>query len=391
MPRLGILTSHPIQYQAPLFRALSEEMEMEVFFSHRQNSFEQGEAGFEKGFEWDTDLLSGYSSRFLKNTAHNPGVDRFFGCDNPELKQIICDGQFDTFLLMGWHLKSYWQAVIACKKLGVPVMVRGDSHLHTHRSFLKRLIKEPVYRLMLGAFDAFLFVGNWNKEYLLHYGANKDHLFFAPHCVDNRYFHDQAAKFTAVESLEMRRTLGIDSLSHVILFVGKFQPLKRPLDLIKALSKVRHKNIEVVFIGSGELEDRIKEIAKLENTRLHMPGFINQSQLPGYYAIADLLVLPSEKETWGMVVNEAMAVGTPVIVSDGVGCGSDMIDVGKTGLIFPVGDIEAMANAIDKMLALANTSEIQMEIEEKNKQYSISRCVKGVQQALNHLQQRGVN
>src|SRR5665213_3225479 len=177
---LGILTSHPIQYQAPWFRALAEETELEVFFSHRPDAAQQGN-GFGKAFNWDVDLLSGYRHRFLKNVAKRPSSSRFFGCDTPEIKDIICGTEptdpgpqttklFDAFIVNGWHLKSYWQAVRACRHARIPVLVRGDSQLLTPRSRLKRMAKSIVYRHLLRQFGGFLAVGQRNHEYLDHYG-----------------------------------------------------------------------------------------------------------------------------------------------------------------------------------------------------------------------------
>ena len=108
--RLGILTSHPIQYQAPWFRALAKEVDLEVFFAHRQTAAEQGRAGFGVAFEWDVDLLSGYEHRFLKNVSRNPGVNHFAGCDTPQLREVIRAGKFDAFIVSGWVCKLQSEA-----------------------------------------------------------------------------------------------------------------------------------------------------------------------------------------------------------------------------------------------------------------------------------------
>src|SRR5438094_5190285 len=166
---LGILTSHPIQYQAPYFRSLATEVDVNVYFAHCPNSQQQG-TGFGRAFKWDVDLLSGYRHKFLHNVSRNPGSNSFGGCDTPEIAEIIAREQFDAFIMSGWYLKSYWQAVKACRKTRVPVLVRGDSQLHTPRSALKRCYKEVVHRIGLRQFDAFLTVGKRNREYLRHYG-----------------------------------------------------------------------------------------------------------------------------------------------------------------------------------------------------------------------------
>src|SRR5258708_2766347 len=153
--RLGILASHPIQYHAPWFRALAKELDLEVFFAHRPSAQEQG-IGFGGAFQWDVDLLSGYQHRFLENKARDPGVNHFFGCDTSQIRDVICgspdNGEpitdnarrspFDAFIVCGWNLKCYWQAIRACRRNKIPILVRGDSQLDPMQSFLWRAVKE---------------------------------------------------------------------------------------------------------------------------------------------------------------------------------------------------------------------------------------------------------
>src|SRR5260370_24660996 len=155
--KLGILTSHPIQYQAPWFRALSKETDLEVFFAHRPDAAQQGN-GSGTAFQWDVDLLSGYKLRFLKNVAKKPGASHFTGCDTPDIAGIISNSAFDAFIVSGWHLKSYWQAGRACRRAKVPVFVRGDSQLLTPRSRLQRIATAVTYRFLLRQYHSFLVV-----------------------------------------------------------------------------------------------------------------------------------------------------------------------------------------------------------------------------------------
>ena len=410
--RLGILTSHPIQYQAPWFRALAKIVDLEVFFAHRQSAAEQGKAGFGVAFDWDVDLLCGYRHQFLKNVASRPGVDHFFGCDTPEVAEIIerlrdnesqdyqrgepldcgprtkdqgttcgqrsmASGQwsvvrgpsFDAFIVTGWHLKSYWQAVRACRRAGVPVLVRGDSQLHTPRSLLKRWAKELVHRVLLRQFAGFLTVGKRNREYLEHYGVPPEKIFFAPHFVDNEWFGGKA-EIARKQKAEIRKEWGADDQALVALFVGKFQPVKRPLDLVEAASLLLEdrsskredrvsdsvsqlptplaplRSLHLLFVGSGELEKELRAACDVRfdaegasrdhattdqgtthhgretadcgtngsrlvvsgpvvrgqpttvRPRATFAGFRNQSELPAYYAAADLIVLPSSMKRW---------------------------------------------------------------------------------------------
>ncbi len=388
MPRLGILSSHPIQYQAPIFRALAVSMDVEVLFSHRQSPREQAEAGFDTEFAWDIDLLAGYRSRFLENVARSPSVGDFWGCDNPQLHRIIQSGNFDALLLTGWHLKSHWQAIFACKRFGIPIMIRGDSHLYTARSLLRKIIKTPIYYIGLRLFDAFLFVGRWNKEYLLRYGVPERRMFFAPHCVDSEYFRAAAENARGGKS-NVRAESGISLSSYVVLFVGRFVREKGAGDLIKALARIKHSDVTLMMVGSGELDEVYRAQAEQLKVKVHFAGFVNQRRLPEYYSMADLLVMPSlNGETWGLVVNEAMATGLPAVVSDRVGCGPDLIDDEWTGIRYPEGDVNSLATAIDRMLDKARGTSTGRAVAEKVREYSIERNVAAVHDALAYLRDK---
>ena len=170
--RLAIVASHPIQYYAPLFRQLARRVELTVFFAHRATPADQAKAGFEVGFDWDVDLLHGYDHYFLRNIADPPGVDRFAGCDTPEIGARLKDGRFDVLLVQGWHLKCFLQAMFAAKRQGLSVLVRGDSHLNTPRSALKNIAKTFVYPTFLRFFDIALYVGQRSRAYYEYYSLS---------------------------------------------------------------------------------------------------------------------------------------------------------------------------------------------------------------------------
>ena len=337
--RIGFLISHPLQYYAPIFRELAKRCDLKVFFAHRQTAEQQASAGFGVAFDWDVDLLSGYDSRFLTNVSRRPSTDRFAGCDTPGIAEEIARG-FDAFVVPGWALRSYWQAVRACRRRGVPVLVRGDSQLGSQRNSAVRIAKALAFSHLLRRFDGCLYVGQRNREYLLHYGVPTERLFFSPHCVDNDAF---AAASSGIRRVQRPRR---------VLFVGKLIGRKHPADLLHAVARLRDEPVQIAFAGSGELESELRQIAAASSVDADFMGFVNQSELPAVYASADLLVLPSDsQETWGLVVNEAMACGIPAVVSDVVGCGPDLVEAGRTGTTFPFGDTAALAGAIGNVLS----------------------------------------
>ncbi len=344
-PRLAILASHPVQYYGPLYRELARSVDIEVLFAHRATPDGQAQAGFGVPFDWDVDITAGYRHSFLANVAAVPGTDRFSGCDTPEIRDRLRASGFDALLVHGWHLKSYLQGIIAARRLGLPVLVRGDSHLETPRSLLKRAAKRASFPALLRIFDAALYVGERSRAYYRHYGYPRSRLHFSPHCVDTAWF---ASRATPGARAELRQSLGVASETKLLLFAGKLMPLKRPLDLIAAaaICRSRGQDVAVLMAGDGELKRNMISAAYTAGVPLHDLGFRNQSEMPAVYAASDALVLPSEHETWGLVANEALACGRPIILSSGCGAAADLARDGRMGRVYAVGDVDGLAREI---------------------------------------------
>jgi glycosyltransferase involved in cell wall biosynthesis len=382
MMRIGILSSHPIQYQAPWFRELSKLAEVEVFFAFQPNPAQQA-AGFGGAFTWDVDLLSGYQHRFLKNRAVSASANRFAGCDTPEIADIIRQERFDAFIVCGWNLKTYWQAIRACRRQRIPVLVRGDSQLASPRSAAVRWAKQAVYPYLLKQLDGFLSVGQRNREYLRHYGVPAERIFFAPHFVDNNWFRAKARQALPERNL-LRAKWNASPATLVALFVGKFIPKKRPLDFLSGVVRAREQGAEIVpvLVGSGELDAQLRRSAEQQGIPAIFEGFRNQSELPACYAASDVLVLPSDGgETWGLVVNEAMASGLPAIVSNAAGCAPDLIEDGATGFTFPIGDIELLAKRLGERRAIS-ADRLNEALARKLTIYSVETCTQNTLSAL---------
>ena len=385
-PRLAIVVSHAIQYQVPLFRLLAGVLDLHVYFAHRQSPEQQADAGFDVAFEWDLELFDGYAHTFMVNRARRPTTQSFSGCDTPEVERRLASGGFDAVVTMGWYLKSYVQAVRACKRLGLPVMVRGDSTLQGQRNVLIRAAKDVFFPSLIRNFDGFLVVGQRAKAYLEHFGVTEDRMIWSPHAVDNDRFAVESRR-VSISRLKLREELGCQPSEFMVLFVGKFAQVKRPLDLVKALTLLGNDNVRVrgVFVGDGELGAEIRSVAEMLNAPVTLAGFRNQSELPAIYAAADILVLPSDcGEAWGLVVNEAMACGTPAVVSSGAGCVEDLIESGETGYQYPVGHVEPLARSIRETLASAGSEQVRYALARKMSAYSLDRAVDGFVEAAHY-------
>ena len=384
--KLGILSTHPIQYYAPLFRFLAgvEDLDLRVYYCLKPTPEQQG-TGFGISFTWDLDITSGYNITWLDNIAGNPHLQKFSGCDTPGIMEIVGRERFDAFLTFGWYTKSMWQAMRACWRTGTPLMVRGDSHLHVDSGLMKRTIKEIAYPLFMKRFAVCLAVGAWSEEYFVHYGAPC--VVRSPHFVDNARFATESANCRR-EADTIRSLWGIPVEKTVFLFSGKFEEKKRPLDLLRALRVLMERGkgrsmAHLLMVGDGILRRECEMYAREHGLPASFAGFLNQGEMPKAYAIADVLVLPSDgRETWGLTVNEAMACGLPAIVSDRVGCGPDLVRDGETGYLFRCGDCEELATRMSHMVERDVSGVMGENAARLIGNYSVETAAEGILQAL---------
>lgn len=364
MKEIVIINSHPIQYFAPLYQKLAkkQDVNLEVVYCSKETLGRNKDVGFGETILWDIPLLSDYRHIFLRNYSLSPSIYKgFFGLFNPGIIFYLWRKPKSLIIVHGWAYLTHIIAIICAKIFGHKVCIRGDNTLKNELLKSTRLltIKRFIFSKLLYPFiDYFLYVGTENKLFYQYYKVRNDKLIFAPHAVDNARFR---ASFHHLKErkAEIKSDLGIPSDHKVILFVGKFSKIKRPLDLLFAYDQLCYERKALVFVGSGELkEDMTKLIAdrKLEN--VFFTGFINQQNIPNYYVIADIFVLCSESETWGLSVNEAMNFNLPLILADTVGCTDDLIvNAGRrdgNGMIFKKGDFKALADSIQQILSDAD-------------------------------------
>lgn len=346
MIRLAVMATHPIQYYGPWFAHLAKHMDLHAYYAHRQTPEGQAAAGFSTAFEWDLPLLEGYESTFLENVARRPGVHSFWGCNTPEIDYRLRRGGYDALLMFGWNKLTFLQGWRAAMRARMPVLVRLDNQLGSRRSLLKRAAKRPLYSLVLPHAAAYLSPGERSDAYLRHYDVPDRRIHRLPHMIDVERFAQGA--YDARQSgaaTRLRKQHGVAADETVFLFVGKLIEKKRPILLLEALSRLGAlANVSIWMIGDGPLELEVDARIAAGNLKVRRLGFVNQTQLPAYYAAANCLVLPSDAdETWGLVVNEAQACGLPAIVSEEAGCAPELIEEDVTGWILRRPDAEALA------------------------------------------------
>lgn len=348
--KLVVVETHPIQYKAPLFRGLAKDdrLDLTVLYAMIPDAMDQGK-GFGVAFSWDIPLLDGYRYEVLANRAPQPTVTRWAGCDTPDIYSRLKELSPDAVLVNGWVVKTCLQALVACRRLGIPCMVRGEANLLRERAWWKH----AIHRVLLSRYSAWLYIGSANRDFYRFHRCPETRLFFAPYAVDNAYFQREALIRQPGRD-KIRASYGIPADAVVFLFAGKLEEKKRPLDLLKSVASLPaalRPRAHVLFAGDGPLRPAAEQLARAANVSTTFAGFMNQSKLPDAYAAADVLVLPSDAgETWGLVVNEAMASGRPAIVSRKAGCCVDLIVEGKTGYAVDVSDLNGLSCAFEAYL-----------------------------------------
>jgi glycosyltransferase involved in cell wall biosynthesis len=350
--RLAIIVSHPIQYYVPLYQRLANrsDVEIKVFFTWHDGQRAVDDRGFKALVAWDIPLRQGYEFELVRNTSSDPGTHKFFGLRNPSLVRRVIAWQPDVVHITGWAWFSHLNVLRALSKMGIPTLFRGDSHLLDNRQigirwWTKRTLLKHVFSWPAG----FLVTGTANRAYYEAFGVESNRLFPCPHSIDVDRFR-RPAKMLEEEAARYRQRLGISRNQCVLLFAGKFERKKCPLELMRAVLALTNPGLVLVMVGGGELEAEVKSIAERDPERFRVLPFQNQSRMPVVYRVGDLLVLPSAfSESWGLAVNEALASGRPVLVSDRVGCAADVVDE-SCGFVFSWDDTCALVRALSEIL-----------------------------------------
>ncbi|HTT75065.1 MAG TPA: glycosyltransferase family 4 protein [Candidatus Binataceae bacterium] len=353
--RLACLVTHPIQYQAPMFRYLAADpaLSLTVFFLTDLTAGPHYDPGFRTQIEWDTPL-GGYSHRFLAKIDKCDRKQRlsFWRPSVHGLWRLMASGRFDALWVHGYGHHGLLRAILYARANRVPVLLRGDSRFgpptpRTPNHQLKHLLLPRLF----GFVDAFLAIGSANRDYYRHYGVSEDRIFMTPYAVDNDFF-TAGAEAASRRREAFRAELALTPGRPVILYAGKLQRLKRVNDLLEACAGLAHLRPYLLIAGDGGERDALQARARaLRFDSARWPGFQNQTRMPAFYDLCDLLVLPSDNEAWGLVLNEVMNAGKPVIASDRVGAARDLIREGINGHIVPASDVAALRDAIASVLA----------------------------------------
>jgi len=353
--RIAVLNSHPIQYFAPLYAYLNNDPGLDITALYMSDFSLRGgrDKGFGQAVSWDVDLLSGYRSVFLGKQAKLRVPGGFFSLCVPEVWKEIRSGRYDALIIHGHNYLANLIALAAAKWIGIPILVRGETHLGLTRPGWRRALRGPVMSLFYALCDRCLAIGTANAAFYRAMGVPQDKIFLGPYSVDNDRFR-AAAQAGQQRRQETRARYGIPADSPAILYAAKFTARKHPEMVLQAARRIRNLSsvpFSVVMCGAGEMEAQLKDYCRAHNlTNVVFTGFVNQADLPNLYAASDVFVLPSENEPWGLAVNEAMCAELPIVLSREIGCVVDLVENEFNGFTPDAGDIEGYVVALKRLI-----------------------------------------
>ena len=386
---LIIAETHPVQYHAPVWReCVRQGLPVHVIYGSDFSIAGAQDAGFGVSVKWDCDLLSGYDSTFLSTVASG-GAKNYSEAYTTGLKEAILGKKASALLILGYASRFDRSARAIGSSLNLPLILRAETSDLGIRSWVKSTIRTLYLKALYAKFSAFNPIGTMSRQHYERIGVPETKLFESPYCVDESNF-DLTDAAHARFRVQSRQAFGANISDVVLLFSGKLMSLKAPemlLRAVNALPEAAKNKVLVVFLGDGVLRESLKQEAQVLGIRTHFLGFQNQSKLSSFYHAAEILSLPSRTtETWGLVVNEALMHGLPVLVSNTVGSAADLVTA-KTGVIFERGNQSSLNKALSDLLSrLADFNRADCVNHVAN--FSVARAASGVIAAWQHTQLR---
>ncbi len=390
--RIAVLNSHPIQYFAPMYSYINEHsksIEIVAIYGSDFGLSDNVDPGFSKVIKWDVDLLRGYKAIILGAPNRKLAPKGFFSLINLKIWGEIRSGKYDALWMHGYNHAYYFIAFLAAKSKRLPILFRGETHLGLKRSKWKTVAHNIFAWIFFKNIDVCLSIGTANALYYKSHGVPDEKIVSVPYAVDNARFINESKELVEGRGFT-RESLGIPHELPVILFASKFTKRKNPADLIIAASILKDKGYQfwVLMVGSGELEGCLKELALKRNiSNIVFTGFINQTKLPELYALSDIFVLPSAQEPWGLVVNEAMCSGLPIVASSEVGCVNDLVHEGINGYIVEPNQPLELSQALEKIL---NVEQMRLKMMGQKsleiiQSWSYEECKNGIEVAIQRV------
>lgn len=340
--KILIFTNIPSPYRIDFFNELGKNTELTVIF----------EAKTAKGikFNWNIEEIKNFEAIFLKEGDIQENKI------NWKILKYIKKNRYDEIIITSYAYYTEMIALLALKFKRIPYFMEVDGGLIREENILKKIYKSFLISNAKGYFSP----SKFTDVYLLYYGANKEKIY--------RYPFTSLKEKDILENIvdrekkhEIRKKLKINE-TKVIVSVGQFIHRKGFDVLLNACSKLEE-NVGVYVIGGQPTEEYLELVKKFGLTNVHFEGFKTKAELSEYFKAADLFVLPTREDVWGLVINEAMANGLPVVTTNKCVAGIELIEEEVNGYIVPVGDSEALAAKINRII---NDIKIQSNMSQNN-------------------------
>jgi glycosyltransferase involved in cell wall biosynthesis len=355
-PRVVIITEIIAPYRIPVFNALARHtrIDLHVIFLAENDPTKRQWLVYKDEIRFPYEVLPSWRRRVGKHSLLlNWGAETALRRADPDF--VVCGG---------YNYVASWQAMSWARRNRVPFILWAESTTRDLRSG-HALIEFLKTRFLRGC-DAFVVPGKSSNDYLRNYGVPEEIIFTAPNAVDTCFFARRAAAIRK-DAATHRQALSLPA--HFFLFAGRLVPEKGVFDLLRAyeaLAPEVRKEIGLVFVGDGTARSALHQrAAAISPGAIHFAGFAQRENLATYYALADVLVFPTHTDPWGLVVNEAMACGLPVISSSAAGCVTDLVENGWNGRVVSGGEIGQLVSAMNE---LARNAELRSLMGQRSTQ-----------------------
>jgi glycosyltransferase involved in cell wall biosynthesis len=356
--KLALVASLPSHVHAPLYRRLAQDPRVDFTALFASTAGVQpADYGFGKPVVFEPDVLAGYRSTFLRGAAAEVNLRSPWALRDPNVVSQLIKGQYEVLYLQGYNYLVYLLAVASMRLRRLPVLFREEQTLIHPRPMGKTIVKEIALRILFRRSFG-LYLGTESRRWFEHYGIPPERLFWVPYSVEEQRLR-AAARQLAPRREQLLQSFGLPQGQPVFLMVGRLVPKKQPLAVLEAFRRARREvSCSLLVVGTGELEREMRDRISADGIPdVALAGFLSQPELPRAYASADAFVLFSMiNETWGLVVNEAMTFGLPVLVSDKVGSATDLVQPGRNGFKVAPEDIEALSR---QMTTLARDPDLR--------------------------------
>jgi len=352
-----ILTEIIAPYRIPVFNALAARKEVDlhvIFLAETDPSLRQWEVYLDE-IRFSYEVLKSYRRRVGRfNVLLTRGITAALRDRNP---QVIMGG--------GYNYLAMWQAQRWARRHGVSFLLWSESNAADTRMDFPCV--EAAKRRFIQRCHGYVVPGTSAAAYMKTFAVASDRIFVAPNAVDTERFANGAAQ--ARREPYLRESLGLPP--RYLLYVGRLVRAKGVLDLLAAYATLPEgirREVGLVLAGGGEeLDECVRRSREIRQGVVVFPGFLQRDQLPSFYAFADALVFPTHSDPWGLVVNEAIACGLPVIASDVAGCVADLVRDGENGRVVRAGDSQGLLQAMEQVL---NAPELRRQMSDRSLEIS---------------------